>query len=73
MGKIVKLYSKVKVKNGKGLRRFTLVKPDEIDLSEGKISLESPLGKALINKKESETVVAETPNGSLKYKIIEII
>lgn len=72
MTKAIKLYSKVKLKNGKGRKSLTIVKPDEIDLSEGKISFESPLGKALMDRKSGETVEVETPSGIVKYKVISI-
>lgn len=70
--KKVKLYSKVKVENGKGRRSFTLVKPDEVNLPKGKISLDSPLGKALLNGKVNDIVEAKIPNGTTKYKIISV-
>ena len=70
--KRVKLYSKVRLKKGKSERSLSIVKPDEIDLSSGKISLDSPLGKALLRKKANEIVYANTPKGEVKYKIIKI-
>ena len=39
----------------------------------GKISDESPIGAALLGHKEGETVVAETPQGELEFKIVKII
>ena len=39
---------------------------------QGKISDESPVGKALIGHKVGETVEVETPAGKIKYKILKI-
>ena len=51
---------------------FHLVGPTEADPSKGKISHESPIGKALIDHKAGETVEAETPGGVIKFKILNI-
>lgn len=40
--------------------------------AEGKISDESPVGKALVGAKKGETVIVEAPIGNLEYKIISI-
>jgi len=44
----------------------------EADPAEGKISNESPLGKALLNHKKDEEIVVDAPNGSFKVKILKI-
>ena len=44
----------------------------ESDPAEGKISIESPVGKALLGKKKGETVEVVTPAGKTTYKIISI-
>lgn len=51
---------------------YYLVGPKEADPSNGRISYESPIGKALIGHKEGERVLVETPNGTLPLKIIKI-
>lgn len=51
---------------------FKIVGSTEANSLKGKISNESPLGKALIGAKEGETVKAETPVGIIKYKVLEI-
>ena len=43
------------------------------DSLKGKISNESPVGKALIGKAAGDEVTVETPNGQFKYKVLEII
>ena len=51
---------------------YHLVGPTEADPSKGKISHESPIGKALMDHKAGETVEAETPGGVIKLKILKI-
>lgn len=53
---------------------FTIVGTAEADLSKGKISNESPLGKALVGKKAGDVCVVNAPKGgSYKVKILEIL
>ncbi len=51
---------------------FKIVGSAEANPSEGKISDESPVGAALMNKKTGDEVTAETPNGHMSFKILEI-
>ena len=51
---------------------YHLVGPAEADPVEGRISNESPLGKALIGKKKGQEVEIETPNGHISFKVIKI-
>ncbi|MDR2665753.1 MAG: transcription elongation factor GreA [Oscillospiraceae bacterium] len=51
---------------------FQLVGSQEADPASGKISDESPLGRALIGRKTGETVSVEAPAGTLKFKIMSI-
>lgn len=44
----------------------------ESNPSEGKISIESPVGKALFQKSKGDSVEVETPAGKITYKILEI-
>jgi len=53
-------------------KKFKIVGSAEVNTLEGKISPESPLGKALIGKKKGEIIEVETPEGKIKYKIIKI-
>ncbi|MCL4459172.1 MAG: transcription elongation factor GreA [Chloroflexi bacterium] len=52
--------------------RYTLVSPNETDPSAGKISIASPLGKALLDHTEGETVEISVPAGLLRYRIEKI-
>jgi transcription elongation factor GreA len=51
---------------------YHLVGPKEADPRNGRISHESPIGKALMGHKVGETVVVSTPGGELKLKIVKI-
>lgn len=52
--------------------KFKLVGSTEANSLEGKISNESPVGKALLGRKAGETVKVDTQAGIVKYKILEI-
>ncbi|MGN0661180.1 MAG: transcription elongation factor GreA [Oscillospiraceae bacterium] len=64
----------VRLKNMKTKEELTvtLVGSNEINIREMKISDESPIGKAIIGHKIGQTVEAEAPVGTLKFKILEI-
>lgn len=51
---------------------YKIVGSTEANSLKGKISNESPVGKALIGAKKGQIVGVETPSGELKYKILEI-
>lgn len=51
---------------------YYLVGPKEADPPKGKISYESPIGKALINHKVGDEVVVNTPGGKLFLKITKV-
>ena len=51
---------------------YQIVGPDESDLSSGKISIVSPLGRALVGKEIDEEVVVQTPGGVKKYTVLNI-
>jgi transcription elongation factor GreA len=50
--------------------RYHLVGPAEADPANGRISVESPLGKALLGAKAGQTVKVNAPNGILNFKIV---
>ena len=51
---------------------YTIVGSTEVDLSQNKISNESPIGSALMGAKKGQIVEAQAPVGVIKYKIISI-
>ena len=58
--------------NNGGQVTYQIVGPDESDISSGKISITSPLGKALIGKGVEDEVTAHTPGGAKSYNILKI-
>ncbi len=51
---------------------YKIVGSTEADISENKISNESPIGKALLGRKKNDVVDVETPGGMLQFKILKI-
>jgi len=51
---------------------YQLVGPDESNITEGRISVVSPLGKAIIGKKPGDEIVLQTPGGKRIYEMVEI-
>lgn len=49
--------------------RYRIVGEDEADIKSGKISVTSPIARALIGKEESDVVVVKTPGGEVEYEI----
>lgn len=71
-GKVV-IGSKVKLESQNGkTKEFQVVGTVEADPLNGKISDESPIGKALLDKKQGEAVEIKTPAETSVYKIVEI-
>jgi transcription elongation factor GreA len=71
---IVQLGSKVTISEvgSRSKETYTIVGQAEANPIEGKISNESPIGKALISKKVGDTVEVNAPDGSFKVKIVEV-
>ena len=73
--KIVQVGNKVKVHDMEFDEdvEYTIVGSTEVDLASGKISNESPIGKALLGKKKNEVAEAVLDNGDvLKFKVLKI-
>lgn len=70
----VRILNKVKLKNNKNNSQmeYTLVSESEADLKKGKISVNSPIGKALLGKKKGDTVDVKVPAGIIPFEILEI-
>ena len=71
-GDTVQFGSKVSLESNGEKFFFTITDPQLANPIEEKISSESPLGKALLGKKQGERVEVETPQGKTIYKILEI-
>lgn len=70
----VLILSKVKIKNvaNNAVMTYTLVAENEADMKAGKISVNSPVAKALLGKKVGAVVEASVPNGKVKLEVLEI-
>jgi len=53
--------------------QYQLVGPDESDVSRGRISVSSPLGKAMIGKEVGDEIVVQAPSGRRRYELVEIL
>ncbi|MBM3148408.1 MAG: transcription elongation factor GreA [Chloroflexi bacterium] len=70
---VVELGDKVLIQNQDGkIDQFTIVGSAESNPANGKISNESPVGRALLGKKVGNEVEVQTPAGKLKLLIIEV-
>lgn len=68
----VQLGSTVKLKGNGKTKEFQVVGTVEADPMNGKISDESPIGQALLGKKEGESIEITAPADTISYKIIDI-
>ena len=71
-GEKVSIGSKITVSINEQTKEYVIVSFNESDPVAGKISNESPLGIAFLNKKKGDNVIVKTPNGEMKYKILKI-
>lgn len=71
---VISIGSRVKVKDDIfGEQEYTIVGSTESDPLNGRISNESPLGIALLSHKPGDEITVDTPGGSTKYQILEIV
>lgn len=70
----VNILTTVKVLNKKINKEvsFTIVPETDIDIKNGKISLNSPIGAGLLGKKIGDTTTVSTPIGVIEFKILDI-
>lgn len=69
---VVNVGSTVTVKKGEKTMTYTVVGSYEAKPEEGRISDESPLGKAFLRKKAGESVNVMTPAGTASYEIVKV-
>lgn len=70
---VVQIGSRVTIREGRrNPEEYTIVGHAEADPRNGKISHESPLGVALLEKKEGEKAVIDAPDGSFTVKIVKV-
>ena len=70
----VLIYSIVKIKNVKNgmTMTYTIVPESESDFKAGKISVSSPIAKALIGNSKGDVVTVQAPVGTMEFEILEI-
>jgi transcription elongation factor GreA len=70
---IVQIAAKVTIQeNGNEPEKYTIVGPAEANPREGRISNESPLGRALMDHRAGDSVTVEAPDGSFTIEIIKV-
>lgn len=70
----VQLLNRVKIKNtvNGATMEYTIVSETEADLRAGKISIATPIAKALLGHRVGDTVEVQAPAGKIKFEILEI-
>jgi len=68
----VAIGSTVRVDGPDGKESFTIVGSTEARPTEGRISNESPVGRALLGRKKGDKVTVQVPAGDIDYKIVQI-
>ena len=70
----VLVHSTVKIKNliNSAIMEYKLVAQSEANLAQGKISVDSPIGKGLLGKRTGDIAEIDIPSGNVKFEILEI-
>jgi transcription elongation factor GreA len=53
-------------------KTYQIVGIDEVDIKAGKLSIESPVARQLLNKKKGEVVTVRVPKGEMEYEVLSI-
>ncbi|HEY7790536.1 MAG TPA: transcription elongation factor GreA [Vicinamibacterales bacterium] len=51
---------------------YQLVMPEDADATKGLISTTSPIGRALLNKEEGDTIIVTTPGGTRQFEVVKL-
>jgi transcription elongation factor GreA len=54
------------------IKNYSIVGTDEADIKAGMISIESPVARQLLNKKEGDSVTVRVPKGEIDYEILSV-
>ncbi len=71
-GDCAQIGSKVTVRRGADELAYSIVGSNEARPEEGKLSNESPIGRALIGKKVGENFTVRTPGGEVSFEVVKI-
>jgi transcription elongation factor GreA len=69
---LIAIGSKVVIRDEYGESTYEMVGPTEGDLGRGLLSVASPLGKALLKRREGETVSFDTPGGQRQAEVVSV-
>jgi len=70
---IIRLGANIKIRHADGEEAsYKLVSPAEADPRRGRISEESPIGRALVGRKKNEEVTADTPSGPEHLVVLDV-
>ncbi len=70
---VIRLGAKIKIRHEDGEEAsYLLVSPAEADPRRGRISEESPIGRALVGRKKNEEVTADTPSGPERVVVLDV-
>jgi transcription elongation factor GreA len=71
---VIRLGARVKIRHADGEEAsYMLVSPAEADPRRGRISEESPIGRALVGRRKNEEVTAETPSGPEHLVVLDVV
>jgi len=72
-GDVVRFGATVEIEDEDGNRKkYLLVGPDESDPAQGKLSFQSPIGRALLKRKVGDVVVVQRPAGEIELEIVSV-
>ncbi|MCX7996822.1 MAG: GreA/GreB family elongation factor [Patescibacteria group bacterium] len=69
---VVEIGAQVELEIAGKTHHYRMVGPEESSIDEGKLSIFSPVGKAIANRKAGETCTAQTPGGALTVRIVSV-
>lgn len=70
---VIRLGARIKIRHADGEEAsYLLVSPAEADPRRGRISEESPIGRALVGKKKNDETTAETPSGPERLLVLDV-
>jgi transcription elongation factor GreB len=72
-GGTARLYARVTLQSETERAEWQLVAPDEADPAAGRLSIDSPLGRAILGKREGDEVRFVRPRGAVEYEIVSLV
>jgi transcription elongation GreA/GreB family factor len=69
---VVRIYAHVTLQSETDAPEYWLVAPNEAEPSRGRLSIDSPLGRALLGKREGDEVTFARPKGAIDYEVVSV-